>query len=321
MSEQQPITEQHSKQPLRVNLDYEMLPPDQRVDLSTLTNLRDMFLQEGRKIPDTKVDNAAFLNLLYTKYTQVTDRLSQTQAEPLNVQLRNAAADLSLTWANEVASLEEMTYTDTLTGAVNRRKLDTVTEYLLQKKHEGTQQEGEDAVVFLDGDKFKRINDQFGHATGDEVLKAIVSRLKEHVRSGDVVGRYGGEEFALILPNIKPVQVEAKIDPTTGQEIESARTISPQEVLANRLEDIREIIASTVAPVIGVTDLSLVTASIGATFVQEHDTTLKEVYERADKNLYDAKNDTRNCVYIDGTRITPRAHTNDNNNTYNEPTQ
>lgn len=296
---------------LRTNINYDMLPVDKKVDPQALTIFRNDTLHklagktEGEILPQYEND-ISYWNRLYSKVREVTDRLSQAHTEPFNDEMNRAIFDIALNSTNETIHFEQLAYTDELTGAVNRRRLDEVTQHLIQRRKEQPEQEGEDAVVFLDGDRFKSVNDRFGHPVGDAVLKTVVETLKRQVRAGHTVGRYGGEEFVLLLPNIRPVRVEAVIDQTTQKEISPARTISPKEVLSERLEAIREIIASTVAPIVGVEDLTSVTASIGATFIRPEDQTPAEVYNRADKDLYSAKHDTRNCVYIDGERITPR---------------
>jgi diguanylate cyclase (GGDEF)-like protein len=66
------------------------------------------------------------------------------------------------------------------------------------------------ALVVLDVDRLKPINDEFGHAAGDQVLKAIVATLQRQVRSSDIVGRLGGDEFALLLWNLSGIDAKAK---------------------------------------------------------------------------------------------------------------
>jgi len=82
-----------------------------------------------------------------------------------------------------------------LTGAHNRRQfMATATDQMLiaQRNHRPL------VGMMVDIDHFKRVNDTFGHATGDEVIRTVASVLREHIRQPDVVGRYGGEEFAVV---------------------------------------------------------------------------------------------------------------------------
>jgi diguanylate cyclase (GGDEF)-like protein/PAS domain S-box-containing protein len=96
-------------------------------------------------------------------------------------------------------SLREQAVRDSLTGLYNRRYLDET----LQREFSRAERSGELlAVIMVDVDHFKRFNDRYGHKAGDLVLKQLGALLRDHVRHGDVPCRYGGEEFALILPNV-----------------------------------------------------------------------------------------------------------------------
>ncbi|WP_343625902.1 GGDEF domain-containing protein [Roseateles puraquae] len=92
----------------------------------------------------------------------------------------------------QVAALERLAYQDPLTGLANRRCFE---EALTQLGADGQ----EFAVMFVDFDKFKPINDEHGHAVGDEFLKAIAQRIQSLVRHGDLVARLGGDEFAVLI--------------------------------------------------------------------------------------------------------------------------
>jgi len=153
--------------------------------------------------------------------------------------------------------------TDALTGLHNRIKLDEVLQDELQmtKRYQSTF-----SVILLDIDYFKHVNDTYGHLVGDEVLKTIAALLKSTFRTTDTPGRWGGEEFLVILPRQNRQQAAA---------------------IAERL---RATIAATTFPNVG-----RVTASFG---IAEH--TLEETGEsllrEADDALYRAKDRGRNCV-------------------------
>ena len=127
-------------------------------------------------------------------YEELTRRLRQAleEKEQLTRQLRASNA-----------ALMRLAATDMLTGVANRRAF---TESLNTVLSEAASLPA--SLVMLDIDHFKKINDTWGHAAGDEVLKAVCERMQGVVRSEDVLGRLGGEEFAVLLPNCP--QIEAK---------------------------------------------------------------------------------------------------------------
>jgi diguanylate cyclase (GGDEF)-like protein len=108
---------------------------------------------------------------------------------------------------NRVAELEAAADTDFLLDIPNRRgferELQRAVAYMKRYRASG-------ALIVLDVDRLKPINDSFGHAAGDEVLKAIAGALTRQVRASDVVGRLGGDEFALLLWNLSEADAKAK---------------------------------------------------------------------------------------------------------------
>jgi diguanylate cyclase (GGDEF) domain len=118
------------------------------------------------------------------------------------------------------------------------------------------------SVPMLDLDHFKRINDTHGHLTGDVVLREVATRIVQSVRSYDLVGRYGGEEFLVVLPACEKTEIERS---------------------ANR---IRLAIAS--APILTASSEIPVTASIGATVIAAGSGLDKESLLAADRALYQA---------------------------------
>ena len=106
-----------------------------------------------------------------------------------------------------IDQLEASADTDFLLDILNRRgferELNRSVAYIKRYHASG-------AVIVLDVDRLKPINDAFGHAAGDQVLKAVVAVLARHVRSSDVIGRLGGDEFALLLWNLSETDARAK---------------------------------------------------------------------------------------------------------------
>ncbi len=165
-------------------------------------------------------------------------------------------------------SLKLLSRTDGLTGLYNRRFWELRAAEEFQRSRRG----GQPAVLLmLDIDHFKRINDRHGHGVGDDVLQDFSYLLQTHLRSIDVVGRYGGEEFAVILLDVK---------------LEFAQAMA---------ERLRQAVASDH---FGINPPLRCTTSIGiAPLVPELDN-VREWLNAADQALYQAKADGRNCSRI-----------------------
>ena len=155
---------------------------------------------------------------------------------------------------------------DNLTGAHNRAAMDEVFEREIELSH---RHQSDLSVIIFDLDHFKQINDNYGHLTGDDILRECVECSNLALRSTDMLFRYGGEEFVVLLPGVdKDGAILAA---------ERLRSIIEKHVFTSR--------KGTVP----------VTISIGTTSLIQEDTA-KTMIERADKALYSAKNSGRNCI-------------------------
>lgn len=170
----------------------------------------------------------------------------------------------------EIAHCELMMVatTDGLTQLLNRRAFTAVVETYLAKL-EAQHLPASGAFLVIDVDHFKRVNDNFGHNQGDEALKLIAASLRHSVRDGDVVGRMGGEEFAVFLPGVG-VDVAQSLSERIRAEIRQA-PFQPSEQ-----------------------PYSLSVSVGGVTFAEPASFT--ELYKLADERLYSAKNDGRDRV-------------------------
>ncbi len=121
-----------------------------------------------------------------------------SQAEISLLRLLADQAAIAISNARLHEAISKQAYTDILTGLPNRRALD---ERLEEEVKRATRSGRPLAVVMMDLDGFKFINDTFGHAIGDEVLQKAFGNLKEHIRASDFLARYGGDEITLILPD------------------------------------------------------------------------------------------------------------------------
>jgi diguanylate cyclase (GGDEF)-like protein len=164
--------------------------------------------------------------------------------------------------------IEELAQLDELTGALNRR---FVMKELDEELLRCTRSNQPCSVALIDLDWFKRINDTFGHPAGDEALRTFAITIFANIRGIDKFGRYGGEEFLLVMPD------------------------TPQDVATRTLNRLREIIAGLDWAAISPT--MTVSMSAGVTSVRTNDTT-DAVLSRADRALYHAKERGRNRVHV-----------------------
>lgn len=172
-----------------------------------------------------------------------------------------------------MASVEHSLNHDHLTGALSRKRFEDVSLQMLSE----AQSTKPVALLLIDLDHFKRINDTFGHAGGDAVLRAFVNLIMRFKRGSDALGRLGGEEFGLLLPG------------TTMQEAaalaELLRTQAEQHVVAGAFGECRYCISIGIAVAVG-------------------GETADRLSVRADRALYHAKNGGRNRVFFHETDTT-----------------
>jgi len=163
----------------------------------------------------------------------------------------------------ELAEMKQHAYHDMLTGISNRRQF----VESLENRVARCRRYGDNcAVLFLDVDNLKAVNDEHGHAAGDALLVRLAAKLKGNIRTTDVVARIGGDEFGLLLDNLNGDQVEEKID-----------FLAEQIGTVNFVHDGRKIPLG---------------ASIGYCFVGPQDTT-EGLMTRADAAMYRVKGKAR----------------------------
>jgi diguanylate cyclase (GGDEF)-like protein len=168
------------------------------------------------------------------------------------VALGLAALANSLRRTDDDDDLAAMAWSDGLTGVGNRRRLDRDLA-----AHEG---EGPTAVIMVDVDHFKQVNDKYGHQVGDRVLRAIGAVLAQQVRHDDIVYRYGGEEFCVLLPDATQTDARSIAD----RIVDAARAITlPDGSHVTVSVGVAEGAASEVAGTLEVADRALYAAKSG----------------------------------------------------------
>jgi diguanylate cyclase (GGDEF)-like protein len=170
------------------------------------------------------------------------------------------------------ATLAELAIRDDLTGIFNRRELNRL---LAEEIERSRRSKLPVALVLMDIDHFKKINDTYGHPAGDKILKQLGSLLSTNLRTTDKPGRYGGEEFAVLSPDL------------------------PKMAAAAMAERLRGIVAGNVFTISSEDKKSLViplTVSLGVAIFPDHGDTLEDIYKAADMAMYHAKDLGRNTV-------------------------
>ncbi|GAB6902847.1 diguanylate cyclase [Kineosporia succinea] len=163
--------------------------------------------------------------------------------------------------------VQNLAVVDELTGVPNRRRFFEVgARDLAGAKRHGRQL----TALMIDIDHFKKVNDTYGHPTGDDVIKTVADRFRQQIRKTDVLGRYGGEEFAVLLQ-------DAQHDGALPERLRACIAEEPVQTRSGPLE---------------------ITVSVGMTFLDEEDEDVATLLARADQGLYKAKQNGRNQVMM-----------------------
>lgn len=188
---------------------------------------------------------------------------SKIQLKKLNATLEQKVEEKtkSLLEANEKLAL--LASKDALTNLYNRRSID---QYMLQETNQCNRYSSTLSMIIIDIDHFKNINDTFGHQIGDEVLVTLANTISSHIREADIFGRWGGEEFIILLPQT---------------------TLQKATLVANQLKNTIEKQSFT--------PINNLTISLGVTqYIQNEE--INSFIKRADDALYQAKQTGRNKV-------------------------
>jgi len=239
--------------------------------LGSLTRIISKFKDSGKyvRIDVTGNDEIATLSHAFNHMSnKINDYISRIQSDKDLLEIRVAerteeleTATSKLIDANQ--QLKNLSITDHLTQVYNRIKVE---DQLESEKQRFERYETIYSIILLDIDKFKQVNDTYGHNVGDKVLVSVASLLKKNIRNTEILGRWGGEEFIIICPE---------------SELKSASLLA---------EKLRKIIEHNSFDVIG-----HITCSFGVAQARKNEFT-KELIKRSDIALYKAKEDGRNRV-------------------------
>lgn len=155
-----------------------------------------------------------------------------------------------------------------MTGLYNRNTAENlIDDYIQNHKHDDIA-----ALILIDLDNFKLVNDRMGHLKGDEVLQTVANVLKDSFRSSDIISRLGGDEFVVFMKNLEDDSI----------------IYSHMKELVEKLQLKYENENITIQ----------VSASIGIALVPQHGKTFKELYKKTDTALYHVKEESKNGYYV-----------------------
>jgi diguanylate cyclase (GGDEF)-like protein len=212
---------------------------------------------------------AQLSNAMRSMATSLLDTEQQLQKTNATLEAQVAQRTAELQAAN--AALEHLATRDSLTGLHNRRSLDArLAEAQALDRRYGTANGRVHGLLLIDVDHFKRVNDVHGHPAGDAVLRQLAKMLQAAVRVTDVAARFGGEEFAVLLPELS----------------------GPLEAVM-AAEKIRAAVEAATFPEVG-----KLTVSVGVSLASPADADVRPLIDRADAALYEAKRGGRNAVVL-----------------------
>jgi len=235
-------------------------------DLSNSSHAFRLFAESASRMSIPLISFGQTLGVL-TLHSSERNAFSDQDLQPLE-----AVADIcasSIQNAHYVERIRKLSYLDGLTGIFNRRFFEL---RIMEEIERARRSESRMAILMVDIDQFKKLNDEFGHLLGDEVLRQVSSLFHQQLRKIDVVCRYGGEEFAILLTN-----TSARVALGVG-------------------EKLRRLVEGWQFPGVPRT----VTISIGVAAFPEHGNTRDDLVHAADVALYAAKQAGRNRVCLTG---------------------
>ncbi len=233
------------------------------------------------KNPELLEDKKTYLHPLISESKSVGVLVAKSTSDEITLKDRDYLSQLSVQIGTTInrayvyAEILKHATLDALTGFYNRHQLE---ERIKQEVSNAKRQHAPLCGIMTDVDFFKHVNDTYGHAAGDLVLKTIAKVIRSQLREYDIAGRYGGEEFSILLPFTKINEAEMVAERL-------------RQTIENKIIDISKVNPD------GDTKSIKVTISLGVYEIKETDSE-DDLMQKADKALYQAKNTGRNKVVI-----------------------
>jgi diguanylate cyclase (GGDEF)-like protein len=246
------------------------LVTDEAVLLERVSQLKETASRLALTIPERYKENNDFWASAAGELPRISAELQD--AIPDEEILSKKALQLALFSAENAQQAEDEATIDDLTKAKTRRVLDEEVTHLIEHQR----QDSHTGILFIDIDNFKQFNTDYGHTGGDQALVALVRQLQQYVRPTDIVGRYGGEEFVIVLSDL------------------------PNTMIASaKAEQIREAIAKNTSLLQLHGEDKGLTVSIGVTTIKPTDTVVKDAWDRGSDHMNRAKKDEGKNTVLD----------------------
>lgn len=220
------------------------------------------------RLRDVEKEQAELVQKPPEREIRYYDELTRLNNESVNLQRELMRKNLEL--EKLYADMQKLAITDGLTGLYNRRGFFELSQREVERAERFDRAY---SVIILDIDHFKAINDTHGHETGDQVLEKLAGRLSAQLRKVDILGRYGGEEFSILLPETNSAGARE-----VAERLRRCIADEPMDTSQGRLN---------------------ITISVGLATLTDNTLTLEQTLKRADLALYQAKESGRNCVCVD----------------------
>jgi GGDEF domain-containing protein len=247
----------------------------------------------GTTVADDYLICPIYFSSLASHISYLEGRTAASQGMPIHAE-PVAPAGVDHRIEMKIRHLEKLATEDDLTGLKNRRY---ILEFSRQIIERAGKENGRVTLLIFDIDNFKHYNDVYGHSAGDEILRQAAVLMRRCCRGQDVVGRIGGDEFAVVFWD-EP-QAKSAVMPAEGGERRSAMAEHPKEVISVAKRFQKEL-EKTEFHLLGPEGKGLLTISGGLASLGRDCSTVQELFQQADRALLEAKRSGKNRIYLVG---------------------